>query len=189
MEMKTKIFDNTVITAFLKEIESVDVFKIAVENYNVLISVEVFEEFKNGFDKNFFEKHIPFFKVKDLREDSFYNSLFDYFSERYPFLHSGEVSSFLLALLEYHLKNKEYYFITDDNKMRKTIRKLSDDKLFYSKFKIFINSFNITGTIGLLKHFCNKNFIDKNSIKKIILDLKKSTFFVTEDLLKNLEEC
>lgn len=187
--MTTKIFDNTVISASLKEITSIELIKKCLKRYQIATSIEVFEETKNGFENLDIENCYKQIKIFDLRKNKLYSTLINYLSNRYPYLHRGELSSFLVALTEYEMKNRGYYFVTDDNKMRTTIPKILKDQQFIFKINKDIRNFKITGTIGLIKQLCHRNIITKAEIEKVIEDLKNSAFRITPELLNNLKKC
>jgi hypothetical protein len=47
--MRAKVLDNTVITAFLKEINCLDLIDICSSSYELVTSIEVSEEANEGF--------------------------------------------------------------------------------------------------------------------------------------------
>lgn len=177
--MTTKIFDTTVIISSMKEIKCVNLFEKCLERYSIATSIEVYEETKEKF-------HAEKISIFDLNNNKLFISLMEYLSDRYPYLHKGELSSFLVALIEYEMKNKRYYFVTDDNRMRKTISKIFDDDLFVSKIG-YKPKFNMTGTIGLLKRLYQRNILTKEDIEKVICDLENSSFYKTPELIEYLK--
>ena len=184
--MTTKILDNTVISASIKEITCLDFVERCSKFYSIVTSLEVFHETERGFDKVIANKRFRCIRVIDLRDNGQYRSLLNYMKNRYPYLHDGEISSFLLALLEYEKKSKKYYYVTDDQSMKKTITKLKNDNLFYQSFGFMIPRFFITGTIGLLRKIYDKGAISKKEIDDIIKDLRNSSFYLTTDLIDYL---
>ncbi len=184
--MTTKILDNTVISASIKEITCLNFIERCSQIYHIVTSFEVFHEANIGFDKGTTNKQFRCIRVIDLRHTEQYRSLLDYLKNRYPYLHDGEISSFLLALLEYENKNKEYYYVTDDQSMKKVVTNLKNDNLFYQNSGLMISRFFITGTIGLLRRLLDKGAISKKEIEDIIKDLRNSSFYVTKDLIDYL---
>lgn len=185
--MTTKIIDNTVISASLKEITSINLIAKCLERYSLATSIEVHDETQEAFNKNMdCYKKISIF---DMKENQLFIVLIEYLSNRYPYLHKGELSSFLVALIEYELKNKEYFFVTDDNKMKKITSRIFQDESFTNRLSQKQVKFNITGTVGLLKRLCYRNILTKTDIEKVVEDLKDSTFYITSELIKYLREC
>lgn len=184
--MTTKIIDNTVISASLKEINSINLIAKCLERYSLATSIEVYDETKEGFNHLDCYKQISIF---DMKDNKLFIVLIEYLSNRYPYLHKGELSSFLVTLIEYELKNKEYYFVTDDNKMKKVASKVFQDDLFINRLSQKPVKFNITGTVGLLKRLRYRNILTREDIEKVIEDLKNSTFYITPELIKYLREC
>lgn len=184
--MTTKILDNTVISASIKEITCLDFIELCSKIYHIETSLEVFHEANRGFNRVATNKRFGCIRVIDLRDNEQYRSLLDYLKSRYPYLHDGEISSFLLALLEYEKKNKEYYYVTDDQSMKKVVTNLKNDKLFYQNSGFMFSRFFITGTIGLLRRLLDRGVISKKEIEDIIKDLRNSSFYVTTDLINYL---
>ncbi|OQX18460.1 MAG: hypothetical protein BWK75_06650 [Candidatus Altiarchaeales archaeon A3] len=143
---------------------------------------------KEGFAEQF-EECYKKISVFDLNNNELFAILIKYLSDRYPYLHKGELSSFLVALIEYEMNNKEYYFVTDDNKMKKVVSTIFDDDLFTSKINHKPLKFNMTGTVGLLKRLYQRNILTKKDVEKVIGDLENSTFYITSKLIKYLKDC
>ncbi len=182
----TKILDNTVITAFLKEITSIKIIDRCP--YYLITSKGVSKECEK-FDKEFLEKFGGKLSIVNPTNKNFFEECYEYLQTRYPYLHKGEISTFLLALLEFYLKKRKYYFITDDNKMRKVILNLDSDETFLKIIKINVfKEFNISGTVGLIKRLYVKKTINEKELNLIIEDLKKSSFFITKELINFLKE-
>ena len=184
MEVTTKILDNTVISSFIKEITSIKIIPRCP--YKIVTSREVCKECEK-FDKKFVKQFGSNLLILNPTDNNLYSTLFSYLESRYPYLHGGEISTFLLAFLGFYLKGKCYYFITDDKKMHKVVSNLNSDNLFLkiANIKKF-DDFRISWTIGLLKRMYAKDKINKMEIELIIEDLKKSTFFITEEILNSL---
>lgn len=190
--MSIKILDNTVLSVSLNNINSIDLLEKCMQRYNLATSQEVYEESEKGFDIKILEQCFKRIIIHDLRNDIKYNMLLDYLIRRYPYLHKGELSSFLIALLIYKLKGKSYYYVTDDGKMRKTLNKIIKNKEFLEKLNATKMSFNATGTIGLIKRLKEKGILTKKEIECIYIELENSTFRATPELLRDLmgsEKC
>ncbi|GEM_PF-694958 len=189
--MKTsKILDNTVISAFLKEIPSVDLFEKCNSEFHLITSEKVHSEASKFFSKDKIAySHVKVVKVKTRKA----KRLLEYLKNRFPYLHEGELTSFVVCLYKYKLQNKKYFYVTDDLRMKKVISQIfseSDLKKYYDKTMGSVDdSFNFTGTIGLIIRLCEKGRISDLEILKIINDLRSSTFYVSEKLLKRLRRC
>ncbi|ENN96001.1 hypothetical protein J422_04640 [Methanocaldococcus villosus KIN24-T80] len=118
----TKILDNTVISAGLKEIKTIDLIERCLKRYKLATSKHVFEETLKGFSNSTIKNCYSDIKVHETDEETL-NFLLDYLEKRFPYLHRGELSSFLVALLKYAEKGKPYYYVTDDNRIRNKIPK------------------------------------------------------------------
>ncbi|XRO75084.1 DUF3368 domain-containing protein [Methanocaldococcus sp. 28A] len=184
-----KILDNTVISASLKEIKTINLIERCLKRYKLVTSEYVFVETLKGFSNPTIENCYSDIEVHEINEEMF-NFLLDYLERRFPYLHRGELSSFLVALLKYAENGKSYYYVTDDRRMRDTISKILNDPIVKSKLKnpITPENFNLTGTIGLLLRLKYRGLISKEEAKKIADDLENSSFRVTPELLKKLRE-
>ncbi len=184
----TKVFDTTFISACLNEIQSIDLFRRCLRIYKLSSSFEVVEELKKGFSKKVIGRLFEDILIHNLTRNAEYCQLLTYMKRRYPYLHIGEISSFLIAVIAYKIAGKEYYYITDDGKMRKVIKRLSEDVLFSDLLKFPFENFNVTGTIGIIKKLYERGAISNSEIEKIIIDIKNSTFRIDEKLLDNLRK-
>lgn len=186
-DITTKIVDNTFISACIRDIVSVKLIQVCANSFNLATSKEVYNEAIAHWATSVVDLEYKNIQIYDMNKDKNYLSLLNYLRSRYPYLHDGELSSFLVALLNYDIQNKKYYYLTDDGKMRKTIPKIMNDTIFLQFIGKSLNSFNYTGTIGLLKRLFEKKTISQEEISKIILDLKNGDFHITPELIKYLK--
>lgn len=183
----TKIIDNTIVSLEFER-PNLKIISKVVKKYPVETSYEVYNETLTGFNEDIVKTFYSDITIKNKSSKSSYQLLLNYFKNRFPYLHDGEVSSFLIALLEYHLEDKPYYYVSDDNRMRQVCRKeLGEDEIFLKTIKKADFIPNFVGTIGLIKHLFVRNLINKNDLKKIILEIENSTFRITPDIIKALE--
>ena len=190
METRTntvKILDNTVISADLREIISINLLERCSQQYDIVTSQEAYEEAKRGFSDKTLSVLKKLVMVRNLKREKNYNELIGYLENRYPYLHKGEISSFLLALLKYELKQKAYFYVTDDNRAKKVIREIDEDSLFIKKLGMRFNKVKITGTIGLIHRLKERKLIKSTEIELIISDLKKSTFYINDKVIAHLK--
>ena len=184
-----KIIDNTVLTASLKEIKSIDLIKTCSKRYYLSTSSSVYAESMNGFDNNVIQEYYTNIKIHNFEDDSLASDLLNYLERRYPYLHKGELTTFLIALLDYELKGRPYYYVTDDKKMRTSIPKILKDSLFIKKLGCSVQEVKYTGTIGLIKRLKLRNLITEEDINNIADELEQSTFRVSPELIKELRGC
>lgn len=182
----TKIFDNTAISAFINEIPSIEMLKVCSQHYTLTTSVEVYREALAGYDRETLNSCFSEITVIDKNHEKIYHSLLTVLSDRYPYLHKGDISSLLLAFMDYAVPGKSYYYVTDDNNLKKKIPEILASDILKSLTKKNIQKFNMTGIIGLMRHIANNGNLSESDIDLIISDLKRSTFYVTEDLLSYL---
>lgn len=185
----TKIIDNTVVSAFINEILCIDMFEICCKEYHFSTSIEVYYESKRGFsgvDLNKIDKRI---EIVSKKGDFKYEEIIAYLKNRYPYLHEGELSSFLIALLDYEMVGKKYYYITDDGEMKKRVPEILNSQQIIKLLKGEVTNFYMTGTIGLIRRICQKGYLSQGDIDKIVLDLRNSTFYMTDKLLSELRGC
>lgn len=189
--MTTKILDNTVISASISEIVCIDFIDRCSKIYEIETTYEVCQETKYGYDINTTNQRYRRIRVIDLRSNGVYKIILKYLENRYPYLHKGELSTFLLSLLHFEFTHKNYIFVTDDQKMRKLIPQLKQDTMFQSKLsQTYLSQtytgLRFTGTIGLIKRLKERNAISVKEIEEIIKDLNNSTFHITQKLIDYL---
>jgi predicted nucleic acid-binding protein len=182
----TKIFDNTAISAFINEILSVRMLVVCTKRYTLTTSIEVYFEALVGTDQKTIDSCFSDIQIVDKNPQANYRGLIEELSDRYPYLHKGDISSFLLAYMDYAVHGKPYFFVTDDKTLRKRIPDLLVSDTLKSLTKKEIRQFNVTGIIGLMRHIADVGDLSESDIELIIIDLRKSTFYVTEELLSYL---
>lgn len=177
--MTIKIVDNTFISACIAEISCINLLNITSEHYAISTTSEVYQETVNGFEMNFLKEAYDIIDVFTLDHDK-YHELKEWLENRYPQIDTGEISSFLLALLNYAIKGGSYYYVTDDRKMKKIILKLNKDLIFMDKLGIEFNmeNFNVTGTVGLIIRLISKQIISKDYVEPIIIDMENNGFYM-----------
>jgi len=182
----TKILDNSAISAFINDIPSVQVLVICSKQYALVSSIEVYFEAVTGSDQKTIDSCFSKIQVIDKNPQEMYGELIADLSDRYPYLHKGDISSFLVAYLDYATNGKPHYLVTDDWTLRRRIPDLLT--FMASKGGTYNKSphINVTGIIGLMRHIADNGELSDSDIEAIIADLKRSTFYVTEDLLSYL---
>lgn len=180
--------DNTFISACIYEINSVDILKTSSLQYNFITSEIVQIETNDGdFDIDLVNDAYGIISPVNLNHDK-YDELREYLLNRYPKLHDGEVSAFLLALLEYGINGLKYYYITDDAIMKKTILNLNNDEQFLSMLEesFDFENFNVTGTIGFIRRLIDNKYLDEKHIEDILIDLENNGFYLNEKIKNHL---
>lgn len=182
----TKILDNTVISAFINEITSIKIIDVCAEQYDLVTSNCVYDETSKAIEKDILKeiyKNISVIK-KDGEEN--YENALEYLKNRYPYLHEGELSVFLIALLDFECHKKPYFFVTDDGKMRRKTQEIISSDDFIKVIGLKIHDFRITGTIGLIKRLNEKGCLSQQEVNKIASDLLSSNFRAPESLINEL---
>ena len=91
--LTSKAVDTTVISASLREIQSIDILGQTSMVYDVITSRDVQQELETGFDPATVKRILGFVEVVDIDHEA-YEPLMDWLERRYPYLHRGELSSF-----------------------------------------------------------------------------------------------
>lgn len=175
-----------IIIACLEYIKCINIFESCNGNYHMATSDIVYNEFAQKARPQDVEVFNKFFTVHNLSQDPKYRELFEYVTNRYNKLHRGELSSFLVMVLEYLVKNKNCYYVTDDQTAKKVFTNIHNDKIFMKLLGSSIEPPKVTGLVGLVKHLREKGLLPKGYPKAIKTDLKDNGYFLSEDLLKIL---
>lgn len=181
--MTIKIVDNTFISACLGEIKCIDLLNVSSSHYNFSTTPEVRNETKEGFDSKIVYIAYKTIDVNLLRHHQ-YSDLKNWLEKRYLDIDTGEISSFLLALLDYALPGENYYYITDDQKMKNVIKKLNNDEIFMEKLGSYFDmtNFNVTGTIGFIRRLMDKKIVSEIHIEPLIKDFQDNGFYIDENI-------
>lgn len=185
--MTVKIVDNTFISACSGEINCIDLLDICSKYYEIVTTNEVFEETKEGFDTKKTSEIYNLISVSS-KYSKLYFELKKWLESRYPTLHSGEISTFLLALLSFAVVDSEYYYVTDDKSMKNIIEKLSEDEIFLKKlgYSFDMENFKVTGTIGFTKRLLEKGIIRQEYVEPILNDMQNNGFYLSDELKDHL---
>jgi predicted nucleic acid-binding protein len=178
-----KILDATIISSFLHDIQSIDMFERCNRSYELITTNEVSDEIKRTPSSKSVPRRMSRLVTPiELNENE--KKLLDYLSARYPGLHAGELSTLILTASRYASGPQKYYYITDDNLMRKSLKRIESDPVFQD----FVGKVTVlcTGTIGILLHLCDNGTISSSERAQITDDLEHSTFYCPEELLKRL---
>jgi hypothetical protein len=119
-----KILDNTVISAFVIEIASINITDLCVKQYDLVTTSCVYDETSKAIGMKMLDDVYKNISVIKRDGEVNYDSALEYLRNRYPYLHEGELSAFLIALIDFECQRKPYYFVTDDGKMRSDLRAL-----------------------------------------------------------------
>ena len=185
----SKILDNTAISAFINEIRSIEMIKICRKEYILVTTDYVQRETSERFSQETIDINYKNINVFRKTGDKKYDQALDYLVNRYPYLHEGELSAFLLALLDYEMTGSPYFFITDDRKMREKISEIVSSEAFLKIIGEDIHGYHFSGTIGLIKRLCQKGCLSENDVKLIVSDIKNSTFHISDRLIGELSGC
>jgi len=185
--MTVKIVDNTFISACVDEINCIDLLDLSSQYYDIHTTNEVFGETQDGFNDEVISNVYDLIKISSCSSDT-YIDLKNWLERRYPGLHTGEITTFLLALLTFAVCGTEYYYITDDNYMKKIIKNLGNDSIFIQKLDLAVNmeNFNVTGTVGFTKRLIDKGVIHNQFVEPIIQDMEDNGFYLTDKVKDHL---
>ena len=163
--------------------------KVCKNEYILVTTDCVQRETSEGFSGEIIDINYKNISVLKKTGDKRYDQALDYLVNRYPYLHEGELSAFLLALIDYELTGNPYFFVTDDSKMREKIYEIISSEEFLKIIGEAIYNYHFTGTIGLIKRLCQKGCLSEDDIKSIISDIKNSTFRISDMLIDELNRC
>jgi predicted nucleic acid-binding protein len=183
--LTAKILDATTISVSLGEIRTIDLIEVASRYYPLYTTVPVKKEIEVKFPREAVEEAFHRIQLRTFTPQGGPEPLARLQSS-FPYLHDGELSTFLLAILEYELKGDPYYFITDDLRMRKTITRILDSKDFIELVGKKLPGVSITGTVGLIRRLYQIGGLTKWEIHGIIKDLGDSTFHLKPEVLEHL---
>ncbi len=190
----TKVIDNSFISACITDIKSHNIFEMSSECYKLLSSSFVYEESKKlkgqiidgkVIEEQVIERYYGKIEILDMTQDQKYNELLNYLQNRYPYLHIGELSTYLIALMRF-TEGDKFYFITDDMQFRKKLPMLKSDPIFIKKLESEVKEINISGTIGIIRRLREKDKLTSADIEDIIVDLQNGSFYLTDYLLDYL---
>jgi hypothetical protein len=105
-----KILDNTVISASLREIVSINLLERCSKRYDIVTSQEVYEEAKRGFTDKRLGVLKKLIMVDNLKYENDYSNLIEYLEARYPYLHKTPLGGLNILLtiksfvIEVHIK-------------------------------------------------------------------------------------
>ncbi len=185
----TKILDNSFISACITDIKSHNLVELCDKCYNLMTSHSVYEEsiqLKGQLiDKQIIDEYYGMISILNMDYDQKYNDLLDYLQNRYPYLHKGELSTYLISLIHFTDEEK-LYFITDDMQFRRKIPMIKNDKLFAKKFGREIQDINVSGTIGIIRRLFERDILTSEDLEQIIENLRNGSFYLTDNLIEYL---
>jgi rRNA-processing protein FCF1 len=166
----------------LKEIRCVDIFDLCSSRYRLAISSAVRDEILPPFDK------LPSC-VKVLAPSDFrFKPMLNHVIARYPNIGIGELSTYLVTLLELVSKGRKAFIVTDDKRFRKTLPTFRKDQELERLYGGPIPNVPYIWTLSLVKQVVKKEGIDSEILSKIAGDVRTSTFRYSEDWLRKFED-
>ena len=187
-----KVLDNSFISACITDINSINLIDLC-SCYKLVSSPDVQNESRNLIGKKIkgielskekIEGIYRDIKILDISNHQKYDELMKYLINRYPYLHKGELSTYLITILQ--LTEEDYFFITDDMQFRKKIPTIKNDKIFANMLGHEIKEIKIGGTIGFIKRLHEKKILTDDDMEKIILNLQDGKFHITDELISYL---
>ncbi len=183
--MTAKAVDTTVISSSLREIRSVDLLNITTRVYDVFTTRDVHRELEAGFGSTRMEPLAASIHVVDIEHERA-EDILKWLERRHPYLHRGELSSFLLAIVNFGLHGIPCYYVTDDGAMRKKARNILIEDRFIELLGEEPPPFQMTGTVGLLGRLFERGMIGPEELGNVIEELRNGTFRVSRRVLDHL---
>lgn len=182
--MTIKVLDTTAVSAMLFEIGSVDVMSRCCQRYNVLTSPTVINELMRSRKGRKWTSIDSYLSTEDPTHFD-PTKLVGELAKRYPELHEGELTAFLIALHRSAVRKEQVIFVTDDGAMRKKADKVAKDPIVASSLG---SSFSVlrTGTIGMVLKMAERDLLTAEEKKGIAADLENSSFRCTSEILDKL---
>lgn len=181
-----KILDNTVISAFIIEIPSIEIIDICRKRYDLVTTSCVYDETSKAVEREILINSYKNISIIKKDGEKKYDAALTYLMNRYPYLHEGELSAFLVAIIDFECRRKPYYFVTDDGKMRRKAKEIISSNDFIDIIGLKIHDIKMTGTIGLIKRLHERGCLSQHVANKIASDLQNSTFRAPESLINEL---
>lgn len=103
--MTVKILDNTVISVSINELHSINLIQLCSTIYDITTTHHVFTEAKKGFSKAVIKEISNYIVVSNSQNPRF-DEILNWLELRFPYLHRGELSTFLMAVLDYSQTSK-----------------------------------------------------------------------------------
>lgn len=179
-----KVLDNTAISALLFEIGAVDVLTRCHQRYDTLTSPAIMAELAASKRPEIWHDHMDKIKVEEPTEFD-PTALAGELVKRYPSLHGGEISAYLVALRRSVVMGVPVFFVTDDMAMRRGAKRMAGDQLVTAALG---STFNIkeTGTVGLVIRMAERGLLTTSEKRSIADDLANSSFRCSADILNKL---
>lgn len=172
-----KILDTSVISAAGKNIRSIDLIKMASDEYVVAVTKAVKEECGDYVDGGLTELADSCETVDDPRISAIAEIIRSY----RDVLGSGE-RTVIAASLILTSENVPNYAVLDDRKAREFARNAGSipevKSALKGEFRI-----NVTGTVGLVKHLCDRGIMTKKQSQDVAFDLEMGDFRISRELL------
>jgi len=183
--LTAKAVDTTVVSACVREVRSIDLLERVTTVYVVCTTREVMDEIERGFDPDTVSRILEQVSVPPIVHEAL-EPLLAWLERRYPYLHRGELSSFLLAILEYGVQGRPCYYVTDDGAMRRKARNILIEETFIEMLGGEPPEMCMTGTVGLIGRLYERGEIAPEELQEIIEDLRTGTFRVSRGVLDHL---
>lgn len=184
MNLTLKVLDTTAISAMLFEVGSLDLMERCCQQYNLLTSQTVLRELERS-------KRAQRWKVADDKLQAEDPDVFNpaplaaELAKRYPMLHEGELTAFLIALRRSVESEESVVFVTDDGAMRRKAPLVVKDSLVAAGFGTQFNLVQ-TGTVGLVVRMAARGLLSDVERKSVADDLENSSFRCSTQVLDQL---
>ncbi len=185
--MTTKVLDATTISVGMGDIKTIDLIQRCSSRYPIVTTREVRHEIERGFAPDAVERAFAHIRLSSVRGPGC-DELVGRLKSRFPFLHEGELTSFVLALVNYEREGEPFYYVTDDRAMRRCIERIVSNDPAVHSLGLSIPDFKLTGTVGLIMRLFERGSLTKGEMVRIARELETGTFRVTDSILRELKE-
>jgi len=155
---------------YINHVSCIDHLHSMGNNLNIskIVHDEYYDETTLWLNSNILRQYIDDEKINIIERDL--TDTIGKLKRRYPNLHEGELSVIVLGLLCKKYETS-YICVIDEKDARKVAKRLN---------------LNLTGSIGLIKLIKDENSWSKSYLESVIIDIKNSPFFVSDEVLEVL---
>ena len=166
------------LSAFRKDIRSVDLLGILTSGYDVIVTDVIQSE-------HFAANSQPLCGVVLSTLNSEESEKAVRLGKRFLGLDMGEATVIAKSIFM-TMSGQPNYVVTDDRYARKQIEKIGRTESVDDIFGFHVGPIKLTGTIGLILHLREKKYITPEQCNAIADELEDSTFRIDEKILNKL---
>ena len=166
------------LSAFRKDIRSVDILRILTSEYDVIVTDAI-----QGEHSAVNAQPLCGVVVSALNSEEAEKAT--KLSKRYLGLHRGEATVITKSIFMTN-SGQPNYVVTDDGYARRLIEKIGHTESVDDIFGFHVEPIMLTGTIGLILHLCEKTYLTPEQRNIIADELENSTFRIDKKILNKL---